>query len=65
MADKRVDPDVLAEKAFFLTMIGVVLFGGAVTAYVLNGQATTGVPETDQAVQAAHEHAHEGGEHHE
>jgi NADH:ubiquinone oxidoreductase subunit 6 (subunit J) len=65
MADKKIDPDDLAEKAFFLTMIGVVLYGGAVMAYVLNGQATTGVPETDQAVQAAHDHGHESGEHHE
>lgn len=55
MADKNIDPDDLAEKAFFLTMIAVVLFGGAVMAYVLKGQASTGVPETDAAIQAAAE----------
>jgi hypothetical protein len=63
MADNKVDPDVLAEKTFFLTMIGVVLYGGAVMAYVLNGQTTTGVPETDQAIQAAQKA--DSAEHHE
>lgn len=60
MVDKQVDPDDLAEKAFLLTAISVVLFSGAVMAYVLNGKATTGVPETDQAILDAKDH---GGEH--
>jgi len=60
MADKQVDPDDLAEKSFFLTLICVVLFAGAVTGYVLNGKTTTVVPETDQAILDAKNH---GGEH--
>ena len=48
------DPDVLTKKTFLWTILGVILYAGAVYQFVLNDDTTTGVPQADTVDDGAH-----------